>query len=290
MSQDWILLVDPHKNLLNAYRLVLEQEKYLVETALNLEEASHRFSVRRYATLITEYFPPFEEICRIIRRVKENVPETYIIILTSVLIDDATYGKLYEIGVDDLILKPYSPGKILAHIKKGLRQRDLILKKQKLEKQSLVGPVTQKIEQLIFNPTYFRRCFRQELKRAKRHQHSLSVLLVQIPSKEAMENQLENFCLELIKIFRKYVREEDIVGREDDNFAIILPETDRISSQVVVERLSRLIESHPTFQSDTTMKPIARALSFQSFTYPDEFRIPEPLRAVMKEVDKEFQH
>jgi len=32
--------------------------------------------------------------------------------------------------LDDLILKPYSPEKILVHIQKGLRQRELILRKQ----------------------------------------------------------------------------------------------------------------------------------------------------------------
>jgi len=35
MTSDWILLLDPFKNLLNAYRMILEEEKYSVETALN---------------------------------------------------------------------------------------------------------------------------------------------------------------------------------------------------------------------------------------------------------------
>jgi len=35
MPNHWILLIDPFKNLLNAYRVILEDEKFLVEMALN---------------------------------------------------------------------------------------------------------------------------------------------------------------------------------------------------------------------------------------------------------------
>ena len=42
MPKNSILLIDPFKNLLNAYRLILEEEDYRVETALNLKEAYQR--------------------------------------------------------------------------------------------------------------------------------------------------------------------------------------------------------------------------------------------------------
>jgi hypothetical protein len=32
MPHHWILLLDPFRNLLNAYRMILEEEKFLVET------------------------------------------------------------------------------------------------------------------------------------------------------------------------------------------------------------------------------------------------------------------
>ena len=282
MTENWILIVDPYQSILDAYRMVLEREKYLVETSENLDEAFRQFSMRRYSVIITEYLHPFEDMCHMIQWVKQNSPETYIIMVTSLLIDETIYEKLFDIGLDDFILKPYSPVKILVHIRKGLRQSELILSKQELERQSLFDPITQHIQQFIFNSTYFKKCLRQEIKRAKRHQHSVSLLLIQIPNKEKLGDRFENFCIELVRILKTSIREEDMFGRDNGSFGIILPETNQVGSQALVRRLSNLIQTHPMFQSDLDLKPIIQTLSFQTFTYPEKFIIPESLRTVLE--------
>ena len=126
MSVHSILLIDPFKNLLNAYRMVLEEEKYSVETALNLKEAYEFLNKKEYCVIITEYIPPFETTDYLIKWAKGKTPETYIIVVSSAFVDEKTYGNLFDIGVDDFILKPYSPEKILVHVRKGLKLRDLI--------------------------------------------------------------------------------------------------------------------------------------------------------------------
>ena len=60
MPYNWILLIDPFKNLLNAYRMILGEEKYLVETTSNLKDAYEFIKKRQYSVIITEYIPPFE--------------------------------------------------------------------------------------------------------------------------------------------------------------------------------------------------------------------------------------
>jgi GGDEF domain-containing protein len=101
-------------------------------------------------------------------------------------------------------------------------------------------------------------------------------------------DRLENFCVELAKLIRRYTREEDMIGRENGNFGILLPETDQLGSGAVVKRLSHLIQNHPVFDSDEYLRPIVEALSFQTFTYPERFVVPEPLRAVLEEISKEY--
>jgi len=290
LSDNWILLVDPFKNLLNTYRMVLETEAYPVETAMDLKQTIRRFGIRRYAVLITEYFPPFEATSEMIRWVKDHSPETYIIIVTNTLIDNQTYENLFNVGVDDVITKPYSSDRILVHIKRGLRQRDLILKKQELERQSLLDATGYRIQQLIFGPAYFKKCLRQELKRAKRHLHPLSLLLIKIPNQEDLGDRFEKFCIELGRILRVHTREEDMVGRENGNFGILLPETDQPGSQALVGRLSSLIQTCSSFQGDEVLRPAIQTLSFRSFTYPDRFDLPDPLRAVLDEVDGVVPH
>lgn len=179
MSENSILLHDPFKNLLDVYRMILEGERYLVETALNLEEAFRLLSLKKYSLFITEYVPPLEDTYRVIEWLKANSPETYIIMVTNTSIEEKSYQKLFDLGLDDLILKPYSPEKILVHIKKGLRQRDFMLRQQTVARQSFLDPISYEIEQVIFNPVYFRKCLRQELKKARRYRHPLSLLFCQ---------------------------------------------------------------------------------------------------------------
>ena len=290
MSHHWILLLDPFKNLLNAYRIILEEEKYLVETALSLKDAYELLKERQYSVIITEYIPPFETTDDMIQWVKKEAPETYIIIVTNAIVDEKTYEKLFTLGVDDFILKPYSAEKILVHIKKGLKQRDLILKFRELERLTLLEPISERIQGFIFTTVFFKRCLRQEIKRAKRHHHPFSMLLIQMPAKEEIGDRFESFYMELVKIVRKYTREEDMVGKNNGGIGVILPETDQKGSQVLIQRLSDLINNHPSFKSDNVLKTYAKNLYFQSFTYPNQFVLPESLSPVLKDVNREYSH
>ena len=290
MSHHWILLLDPFKNLLNAYRIILEEEKYLVETALSLKDAYELLKERQYSVIITEYIPPFETTDDMIQWVKKKAPETYIIIVTNAIVDEKTYEKLFTLGVDAFILKPYSAEKILVHIKKGLKQRDLILKFRELERLTLLEPISERIQGFIFTTVFFKRCLRQEIKRAKRHHHPFSMLLIQMPAKEEIGDRFESFYMELVKIVRKYTREEDMVGKNNGEIGVILPETDQKGSQVLIQRLSDLINNHPSFKSDNVLKTYAKNLFFQSFTYPNQFVLPESLSPVLKDVNREYSH
>ena len=283
-SQEKLLFIDPFKNLLDIYRMFLEKEKYSVETASNLKEASQKLSRDHYAVLMTEFLPPFEEMFQMLHWVKEQSPETYIIIVTNAIVDEETYERLFSIGIDDLILKPYSPEKILVHVKKGFRNRSLIIQKQELEKASLIDPVTQQVHQPIFNLVHFRKCLRQELKRAKRHDHALSLVLMELADRATDRSEFESITAELIKILRTNTREEDIVGRGNGGFGVLLPETDEAGSQALVKRLLHLIKNHLPFQSEGSLKSTANAISFQTFTYPEKFIIPESLRSILEEL------
>ena len=287
MISNWILLLDPFKNLLNAYRMILEEEEYLVQTALNLEEAHQLLEKRHYSLIITEYCPPFEATDEMIQWVKKNAPETYIIIVTNASISEQIYDNLFKIGVDDFIPKPYSPERVLVHVKKGLKQRDFILKLQKLGELSLLEPLAQGIHEVVFNTAFFKRCLRQEFKRAKRHHRPFSLLLMQVPDEEKTGDRSERFYMDLARIVRKHTREEDMVGKNNGEIGILLPETDATGSKALVERLLNIIHADSQFKSDGGLKSYIEALSFQSFTFPGQFSIPEPLKAILKDIDTE---
>jgi PleD family two-component response regulator len=289
-SQGKILIVDPIKNLLDIYRMFLEKERYGVETASNLINAFQKLSLDHYAVLISEYLPPFEETFRMLHGVKEHSPETYIIIVTNAIVDEKTYERLFDAGIDDLILKPYSPNKILVHVKKGFRTRDLIVEKRKLEGESLVDPIARQVEQPIYNLIHFRICLRQELKKARRRGHTLSLVLMEVPDETKTGNQPERLTADLLKILRDNTREEDIVGRGNGGFGLLLPETDEAGSKAMVKRLIYLIQNHTPFQIEDRLKSIANLVSFQTFTYPEKFMIPDPLSSILEDLSKQFPH
>jgi PleD family two-component response regulator len=289
-TQGKILIVDPIKNLLYIYRMFLENERYGVETASNLKNALQKLSLDRYTVLISEYLPPFEETFHMLYEVKEHSPETYIIIVTNATVDEKTYEGLFDAGIDDLILKPYSPNKILVHVKKGFRNRNSIIEKRKLEGESLVDPIARQVELPVYNLTHFQRCLRQELKKAKRHGHSLSLVLMEVPGEAITRNQPEGLTADLLRILQNNTREEDVVGRGNGGFGLLLPETDEAGSKALVKRLIDLIQNHTPFQIEESLKSMANLVSFQTFTYPEKFMIPDPLNSVLEDLSKQFSH
>jgi len=44
-----------------------------------------------------------------------------------------------------------------------------------------------------------------------------------------------------------------------------------------MERLLDLIKGAPSFKSDEVLRPYVETLSFRTFTYPDQFTLPESL-------------
>ena len=137
------------------------------------------------------------------------------------------------------------------------------------------------------NHNYFKRSFRQELKRARRYQEPLSLLLVKTASPPMEVEEKGSFLVELAKLLRKSTREEDIIGRENGGFGILLYKTGRQGSKVLEQRLNRLIQSQSSLQVDA-FQPFLKEIRLESFTYPDQAAIPEPFFNILQELTLEF--
>lgn len=277
MTLHSILLIDPFKNLINAYQIILTEEGYQVESALNLEEANSYLREKKYSIIILEYLYPYNVTEEFIRKIKQNSPETYIIMIANALIDSETYGRLFDIGLDEFILKPYSPDKILVHIKRGLKQRELILQLGELKRLNLVDPISEKLNRIIFNRNFFDASLQKELKRSKRHNHSFSIILIKVSTERIEKDQLNEFHKEFLDLIRRNTREEDLVSKNNGEIGLILPETNRVGCQVLQQRLENLIKAYHPFHSET-LEPVINSLSFRSLTFPDQPDILESLK------------
>ncbi|MGG1344664.1 response regulator transcription factor [Bacillus toyonensis] len=119
-----ILIADDDKEIRNLLKIYLERELYMVDTAINGDEALQLFNQNNYNLVILDIMMPKVdgiEVCRKLRD-KTNVP---ILMLTA---KDHEVDKILglSIGADDYITKPFSIHEVVARVK-ALMRRFLIL-------------------------------------------------------------------------------------------------------------------------------------------------------------------
>ncbi|MCC3689469.1 response regulator transcription factor [Bacillus cereus] len=119
-----ILIADDDKEIRNLLKIYLERELYMVDTAINGEEALHLFNQNNYNLVILDLMMPKIdgiEVCKKLRD-KTNVP---ILMLTA---KDHEVDKILglSIGADDYITKPFSIHEVIARLK-ALMRRFLVL-------------------------------------------------------------------------------------------------------------------------------------------------------------------
>ncbi|AXK16463.1 TPA: response regulator transcription factor [Bacillus toyonensis] len=119
-----ILIADDDKEIRNLLKIYLERELYMVDTAINGDEALQLFNQKNYNLVILDIMMPKVdgiEVCRKLRD-KTNVP---ILMLTA---KDHEVDKILglSIGADDYITKPFSIHEVVARVK-ALIRRFLVL-------------------------------------------------------------------------------------------------------------------------------------------------------------------
>ncbi|ENQ3114255.1 DNA-binding response regulator [Bacillus anthracis] len=119
-----ILIADDDKEIRNLLKIYLERELYIVDTAINGDEALQLFNQNNYNLVILDLMMPKVdgiEVCRKLRD-KTNVP---ILMLTA---KDHEVDKILglSIGADDYITKPFSIHEVIARVK-ALMRRFLVL-------------------------------------------------------------------------------------------------------------------------------------------------------------------
>lgn len=131
MDNARILLVDDEERIRDMIKEYTSLEGYDIDEASNGLEALELFKQHKYSLIILDVMMPKIDgftVCREIRKTS-NVP---VIMLTA---RGEEYDKLFgfELGVDDYIIKPFSPKELLARMKAIIRRsssEDLDAKKE----------------------------------------------------------------------------------------------------------------------------------------------------------------
>lgn len=116
-----VLVVDDEENIVNVIKAYLEAEGHDVIEAYNGSEALLAFDKEKPDFVILDLMMPElsgEEVCEAIRAVSD-VP---IIMLTAKVSERDKISGL-DIGADDYVAKPFSPGELMARVRAISRRR-----------------------------------------------------------------------------------------------------------------------------------------------------------------------
>ncbi len=128
----------------------------------------------------------------------------------------------------------------------------------------------------LFNQRFIRQRLQEEYYRAKRYNHPLSLLLVDLDNFKSLNERFGHAAGDhLIRYFGRLIpdtlRPSDIAARfASQEFLIILPDTGRSEARAVAERLKKKISESP-FRIDSTREDIRLTVSIgaSAFAFPD---------------------
>lgn len=129
MTRETILILDIESHSRWILKGLLENEKYIVIAVDTIKRALQNFSEFEVSALITNYFIDLSCTLEAVRELKRRVPEAYVMMLSDNEISEEEYEGIMKAGVDDYFLKPFSVQKALLHLKKGLKWRSILLRK-----------------------------------------------------------------------------------------------------------------------------------------------------------------
>ena len=135
MDKERVLIVDDEERIRDMIIEYVSLEGYIIDEASNGLEALNLFNQNTYSVIVLDVMMPKMDgwsLCREIRK-SSNVP---VIMLTA---RGEEYDKLFgfELGVDDYMVKPFSPKELLARMKAIIRRNTLLIKNTEVENKAV---------------------------------------------------------------------------------------------------------------------------------------------------------
>lgn len=115
-----VLVVDDETTLLHTIKAYVEQEGYLVQTAVNGRSALQIFREFQPDLVVLDIMLPQIDGLEVLRQLRQ-ISDVYVIMLTAKA-DEADKVIGLGLGADDYVTKPFSPRELVARIKAALRR------------------------------------------------------------------------------------------------------------------------------------------------------------------------
>ncbi|MGA1871143.1 MAG: response regulator [bacterium] len=258
-----ILIIDDDVNTCNAYKALLKTEGYTVSST---HQRNNVFNILRSDNIKVVIIDIAEENgadLLLAKHIKEKFSHVCIFIM-RVDSSPATMKNIFDIGIEDCFTKPFLPLLLTNSIKRTISRIHLLDGKNRLEKELMKHKeIVDELESNmvhhpatgLYHSNFFHKCFDHEVKRAKRNEHWLSLLLVACKKETKKADSEEVPPLDVVNIVKSTIRESDILAHYENGFAIILPETSEDGCGPLSKRLKENINPQYPIQFGSSTYP-----------------------------------
>ena len=237
-----VLVIEDHPDQRELLAIVLQREGYRVITAANGLEALEKLDGETVNIALSDIMMPKMDGFELINKIRSDPAlKTIYLILITARIQEGDRVRGLDLGADDYITKPFSFSELLARVRVGSR---VVQYQQHLEYQTQVDSLTG-----LFNRRAFEKKVAEEFERAKRYQHPLSLLILDIDNFKMINDTYghhggDTALVKISEILRAKTRRSDFPSRYGgEEFVLILPETNQESALQVANKVQDEIRS-----------------------------------------------
>ena len=113
-----VIVVDDDRGILRTFRLILEKERYIVETAETGKEALDKINNQQFdVALVDVRLPDMDGTDLLLKMANQRC---IVKIIVTGFSDEETGKKAADYGADDFLVKPVQPGELLAAVHERL--------------------------------------------------------------------------------------------------------------------------------------------------------------------------
>jgi two-component system cell cycle response regulator len=214
-----------------------------ISTAQSGEEALSICNNHKIDVMILDMLLPGLDGYEVARRIKEAAATQSIqIIVVTSLQDIESKIKGFEFGVDDYLVKPFNFNEFRARVNSLIKKKAYHDKLMGNFEVAVHAAITDKLTG-VYNNGYFQHYLKNELRRADRHHHPVSLLMLDIDDFKLVNDRHghlagDNLLKEIAAKLDQSIREIDSLARfGGDEFAIILPYTPKEAAAAIAERI-----------------------------------------------------
>ena len=140
-----ILVVDDDDGIRSLVKKYLNENKYLVTTAVSAEDATEKVKIIKFDLLVLDIMMPGKSGLEFIQENKKDLDTPVILLTAKGQANERVEG--LEIGADDYLPKPFEPKELLLRIKNILKKTKRIEQKRVIEFENIKIDLN---KQLIF--------------------------------------------------------------------------------------------------------------------------------------------